>query len=213
MQLLEVDIERAAQALLGGPLKVAIATQGLDPGCMTPGERARLDLVATARRESWLKGRAALKRLLAALGEDEDTSAISFPNRRLSLTHAAGYAVAVAAVAPRLTGVGVDLETERAPHPESARFFLTHREREWLAQAEACARPMHLLRLWTVKEALFKSDPDNQRRGLLDYALEDPEKVTGDGCALEDGSLRIRYATLQLERGFLSIAVSSRKEA
>src|SRR5688500_8593893 len=74
-------------------------------------------------------------------------------------------------------GVGVDIETGRRPPPRMARFFLTRKERRCLGQPS----PEQLLRLWTVKEALFKADPLNHRRVLADYALDDP--LADAGCA------------------------------
>ena len=53
---------------------------------LTPGELARLP--DGIRRHDWLLGRAALKALLGI----DDTSSLAFPNRSVSLTHAAGVA-------------------------------------------------------------------------------------------------------------------------
>ena len=36
-----------------------------------------------------------------------------------------------------------------------------------------------MLRLWTVKEALFKSDPNNDGNVLKNYIVENPKNLSG----------------------------------
>ena len=214
MRLREKAIEQALSTALGVPLHVAIARDAIAPHRLAPGETARSRRVAdTPRYESWLRGRAALKRLLMVLGEDDDTSAITFPHRCLSLSHSGEYAVALATDSACQVGAGIDLELDREPHPESARFFLREREQAWLMRQEANDHSVQLLRLWTVKEALFKADPGNQGTGLLDYALEDPGEARGDAWVAGGRLLWMRYATLQLGPGALSVAIAYRKES
>jgi phosphopantetheinyl transferase len=154
---------------------------------------------------SWLRGRAALKRLLAEHGPQTDTSTIVFPHRRLSLTHSGDYAVAMAVEAPGQAGVGVDIELDREPRSSMARFFLSDAEREtdWsLAD---------LLRLWTVKEALFKADPGNAGHSLTDYNMTDCKSHVGTASVRHDSTLWMRYASVPLDGGFLSAAISFRE--
>ena len=214
MQFREDDIDRAMRAVLGVPLKVAIAREAAEVCRLTPGEVARFHQVAaTPRRDSWLRGRAALKRLLTYLGEEQDTSALAFPHRWFSLTHSGEYAVALGTEGTGLKGIGIDLELNRVPRPEAARFFLSPREQRWAMHMPESARPMHLLRLWTVKEALFKSDPQNRATGLLDYCLEDPANDNGKAYGLGESPLYMRYASLHLGQGFLSIVIACQQEA
>ncbi|HEX7900199.1 MAG TPA: 4'-phosphopantetheinyl transferase superfamily protein [Planctomycetota bacterium] len=164
---------------LGLPMRLAAAAEvAVD---LAPGERTALDrLKAERRRDSWLRGRAALKALLGGI----DTSALRFPNAELSLTHTEDVAVAVACEGAG--GVGIDLEV-RPPSERAARRFLS------AAEFEAAGGPDGWLRLWTVKEARFKADLRNQGRTILEYAAEDP---------------RFRHASVRVFGGWLTVALA-----
>ncbi|HEX9444746.1 MAG TPA: 4'-phosphopantetheinyl transferase superfamily protein [Candidatus Binatia bacterium] len=208
MTLDEAALERELKARLGTPFKLAVAGDPFPEAELTAGESARLrELRSTARRAAWLRGRAALKSLLGALGQNPDTSKIHFPSARFSLTHSGDHAVAVGALSPSLRGIGVDLEIHREVHPDAARFFLNRREQSWWMELEKSVRSRELLRLWTVKEALFKSDPDNRDATLADYALEDPEKQAGGAFGPGAGAPAMRYGSLLLPDAVLSLAV------
>ena len=152
---------------------------------LTPGERAQLP--DGPRRHDWLLGRAALK--AHGIG---DTSTVTFPNRCLSLTHSAGIAVAARCEGDQ-AGVGVDLEAWRTMDPRAARFFLRPEEQG------------DLLRLWTVKEALFKATPDNAGMALVDYALAHPE--AHEGLATDRLGRTFEYQSRRRPEGWLTIAV------
>jgi len=164
---------------LGLPLRLVAAAEPATE--LAPGEQAAFEkLKAAPRRQSWLRGRTALKALLG----DVDTSHLRFPHPELSLTHTEDVAVAVSC--PGAAGVGVDLET-RTPSERAARRFLSPGE---FAQAPG---PDDWLRLWTVKEALFKADLRNKGRVVTQYALDDP---------------RFRHASIRVFGGWLTVAVA-----
>jgi len=163
-----------------------------------------LRLTAPPRRDSWLRGRAALKRLAGAIGLPEDTSALKFPHPAISLTHSELWAVAIGLNSPKLQGLGVDLELKSQPKPETARRFLNPSEMVWLRRMDEAEQPRALHRLWTVKEALFKSDPENRDHTLKDYALADPGFVAGRA---RRGPRLFHYASFEVAHGFLSVAV------
>ncbi len=149
---------------------------------LTSGEEGVLStLKAAARREGWLRGRAALKKLL---GKDLDSSRLRFPHPEISLTHAGEVAVAVLCEGAR--GTGVDLEL-RPPSERAARRFLS------AAEFAAALGPDDWLLFWTVKEACFKADLRNRGRTVLDYAVQDP---------------RFRHASLRAFGGWLTVAVA-----
>lgn len=152
---------------------------------LTAGELAALP--AGPRRQDWLLGRAALK--AHGIG---DTSTVVFPNRGLSLTHSAGVAVAARCDGDQ-AGVGVDLEAWRTIDPRSARFFLGPDEQG------------DLLRLWTVKEALFKATPANAGAVLVDYRVEDPCSL--EGTAQDRHGRMFEYLSRRRPEGWLTIAV------
>lgn len=162
-------------------------------------------------------GRAALGGVIGRLGGNLRADDLTFPHPRYSLTHSAGWAVALGVNAPELLGVGIDLELDRVPDPRSARFFLTGAEETWWAALPAVRRSSQLLRLWTVKEALFKADPANAATGLADYHLERPgldagpalRTGAGTGNAVEVPA-RFGYAAFPFARGCLSVAILTR---
>jgi len=213
MPLDERALEKAVEKELGIPLKAAISAQPIEEGQLTPGEQSQLQLLTAARRRaSWLKGRSALKRLLSYFGESPETAHLSFPHPRFSLTHSGAYAIAVGTASSHWLGIGIDLELKRISHLGSARFFLNQEERRWLRQQEESLQPAHILRLWTIKEALFKSDPDNPVADLIDYLLEDPARWSGRALVFHQGNpMEIRYFSCPFEEGFLSVAALPRK--
>jgi hypothetical protein len=187
------------------PICACIEGAPLTEEGLSAGERDELArLTAPSRRESWLRGRAALKRLAAVMGADPDTSTLRFPNPRLSLTHSETWAVAIGLDSPKLHGIGVDLELKSAPKPEAARRFLNPSELVWLRRMDEGDHPRLLHRLWTVKEALFKADPENSGRTVREYALADPGFVAGRA---RRGTRLFHYASFEVPDGFLSVAV------
>lgn len=209
MNRIEKRLERRLQEEIFVPLKVAVSTAPISVSRLAPKELAAFkDFPLPARQDLWLRGRSALKRLLARLEEDEDTSGIHFPNARYSLTHSRGVAIAVGVEEVRLRGIGVDLETGRTPRVESARFFLGPREQEWCLRFEPSVRSEHLQRLWTVKEALFKADPHNRNTGLVDYVVEYPGKPKGRVFTAGGRELAMAYGSIPFAGGALSVAIS-----
>jgi phosphopantetheinyl transferase len=104
-------------------------------------------------------------------------------------------------------GVGMDIETNRVVQPEAARFFLSDSEQQWLKDQTGTASSRALLRLWTVKEAIFKADPDNSEKILGEYVLEKPSDWAGSAYRKDRRRLQFHYASIEVDRGFISIAV------
>lgn len=203
-----IRLERILADELGVRLFVVVTEQALDHRRLTVEEATRFnELKTTPRRRSWLKGRDALKRLLVRMGEPDDTSTIRFPSNRVSLSHSASYAVAVGAGAGELSGIGVDLELDRIPDLRSARFFLSQAEQSWLEGLPEDSRPVQLLRLWTIKEAVFKADPENHARMPYEYKVMEPSARAGNAFHPAHGTRAIRYLSIEMERGFLTLAV------
>ena len=187
------------------PIQACFESQPVAEERLTAGERTVFDSLASpTRRASWLRGRAALKRLQASLGGAEDTSILKFPHPKLSLTHSESWAIAVGSTSPKLLGIGVDLEVKGAPKPETARRFLNPAELVWLRRMDEGDREKMLHRLWTVKEATFKADPENPGKTLRDYGLADPGFVAGKA---RRGDRVFYYTSFEVPDGFLSVAV------
>ena len=105
-----------------------------------------------------------------------------------------------------LLGIGLDIETGRSVSLETARFFLTESERAGSQDQRT------LLRLWTVKEAIFKADPKNDEKILGDYAIENPLQWRGTAYSRGSKLLRFHYSSIEVDDGFLSIAVLAKGE-
>lgn len=200
----EGSLELELTSGLGLSLAIEIAGEPLAPGAMTRTEHAQyLSVRGGVREESWLRGRAALKGLLQRLERTVDTSSMSFPNERYSLTHSGPYAVACGTAQRDVRGMGIDLEVAAQPSPDAARLFLTPAELAWLS---GLTDPRgELVRLWTIKEALFKADLHNGSNWLTDYELIRPAKRRGEAVASRSGH-RFRYASLAVEQGAISVA-------
>jgi 4'-phosphopantetheinyl transferase superfamily protein len=209
MLLDERYLEQELQRALGLPLRVSVARAPLGEEALSPAERSRAPVPRGTRGEqAWLRGRAALKRLLARLGEETDTASLRFPHPRLSLSHTGRWAVAVGlGRGAEVEGLGVDLERGRTPPAGSERFFLAVAEQSWLAAVEPERRPWESLRLWTTKEALFKACPANAGALLGDYRLLDPAAWTGRAGKVGESGILWRYSTLSLAEGFLTVGV------
>ncbi|MBX9686269.1 MAG: 4'-phosphopantetheinyl transferase superfamily protein [Candidatus Obscuribacterales bacterium] len=101
-----------------------------------------------------------------------DTCMLSLPNKALSLSHNNQLAVALL-ILERSWGAGIDLEAPRPVKEGATRFYLHPEEQQFLYGRNTEDAQLELLRLWTVKEALFKSDLLNSEKTLLNYRLED----------------------------------------
>ncbi|MGH3466116.1 MAG: 4'-phosphopantetheinyl transferase superfamily protein [Thermocrispum sp.] len=112
---------------------------------------------------------------------------------------------------PAIAGIGVDIEDDRAPEPETAGLFLTCTERSQLTAVAPEQGPPTLQRLWTVKEALFKADPDNSTGVLRRYSVTSATARHGPAVRHRTASPAapaFHYLSLALPRGFISVAVA-----
>ena len=116
-----------------------------------------------------------MKKLLLSLKMDPDTSTLSFPHPTLSLSHTKDWAVAIGVLAGpmKIDGIGIDLELSRPVQDDHARFYLSKSE------CESAIDEDQRLRLWTVKEALFKADPDNHDAVIGHYRVQTPSALSG----------------------------------
>jgi len=169
-----------------------------------------------ARRRTWLVGRAALKPLLQQMSLPPDSSFMQFPHKQISLSHSGNLAIAVGSLDHDLSGLGVDLETVLDLNPRTGRFFLTEAEIEAL---DGGLKELRLAELWTVKEAIFKSDLRNQHRLLSDYQIIDwPNKSCcgwATSCLAEQtqgnsncsaGTARFQFCLLNTAIGNVALA-------
>jgi 4'-phosphopantetheinyl transferase len=175
---------------------------------LTPDERALLaGLPLAKRRDDWRLGRWTAKALLAAVLDvpvdrvgvraaddgapeafvDGTTAGVS-----LSLSHR--DRVAVAAVAPHPTVVGIDLETLETRSDAFVREWLSDEERATLPSA-GTARDVRVLCSWTGKEASAKVLRGGLRLAVR-HAVVIPSRSTG---GLRWSPLRVTWAREQVE--------------
>lgn len=191
---------------LGLDLRFNVASGDGPTAALSRAEREQFEtLENTPRAKSWLLGRAALKRLRSDIDGCSDVDGLTFPNARFSLTHSSDMALAVAEPTGCLAGIGVDLEMDARIRPAAARFFLTRREQAWLRTQRRERWALHLLRLWCVKEAVFKANPGNAGQTLADHELSHPSDARGEARALS--GQRVEYASWCEFRTCVALAV------
>jgi len=191
---------------LGLDLRFNVITGDGSVDTLSVAEREQFQtLESTPRAKSWLLGRAALRRLRAELDECDDVDELTFPNSRFSLTHSNDVALAVAEPSGCLDGIGVDLEIDARIQSAAARFFLTDREQSWLRSQKPERWPLHLLRLWCIKEAVFKANPGNAGQTLADYELACPGDARGEARTLAGQD--VEYASWCESRTCVALAV------
>jgi 4'-phosphopantetheinyl transferase EntD len=200
---------------LGVKLTAVIATEPVSTESLLASELLQLQPIHSAKRiESWLLGRAALKNLLRNLGLDTDTSLLSFPHSSLSLSHTANAAIAVCVQDDRVSGVGVDIERKRDMNPKSGRFFLLPDEQAYVDRVVENLKSNELLRLWTLKESLFKADSSNKRKTLKEYFLFNASRMSGLAAERsQPTNPSYRYASLTYDHFFIAAAVHVKSSA
>lgn len=161
------ELALSARAIL--PAGIACAVVAIGEGTLLPAEQAAMARAVPGRRAEFAAGRLALRQAMAAAGLafSPDRPILPAADRRpdlppdysVSLTHAGGLCVAIAASAPG-TALGIDIEPRSAHLPDD------------LGDA---IRPYRLLRhdipplaAFCAKEALFKRQFPATRR-LLDF--------------------------------------------
>jgi len=194
------QVETRLQEAAGDGVHLAVATDS--------------SAIESYREHEFRLGRTALGRVMSRLGDRSDPHRVRFPHPALSLSHSAGTAVAVGVRAAGATGLGVDLELPRKVDVRAARFFLAAGEAERFGVDHAGADPDLVQQLWTIKEAVFKADLDNDGLLLRDYRiceLNHPDRSRSSAVVTEGlarrGAARFRFRSIRLPELVLSIAL------
>lgn len=192
-------LEAEAGVALGAPVRLAAVRAG--DACMA----GAVDVPARALDRR--RGRAALARVLDQLGRVESAEAVRFPHPQLSLSHSGNWAIAAGCVSAG--GLGVDLEFARPMDPRAARFFLIANELNYVGALPRERQGVELLRLWTVKEAIFKACIGNGGGLLADFCLDDPAAVVGAARRVDGSTFTARYVSIDLGEGWLAVALAA----
>ena len=156
--------------------ELIIAFSDKNEGCLTSSELNDCKYTKNSPRYfDWIGGRSALKMIITYLNKNLDVTKISFPHPFLSLSHAKGCAVAIGVSnkTNSVKGIGIDLELNRKVTVEHNRYYLSKYESDLVNDID------DRLRLWTVKEALFKADPNNDGNVLKNYIVKNPKPLSG----------------------------------
>lgn len=214
------ELEEHFSSTLGCRILLSLCFDEIAEEALSKNEKLKFaEMKHEARRSSWLRGRKALKQILAQAGHelgenakhaqaDLDTTKLEIPHPRLSLSHSAELAVAAACL-DEVNGVGVDLEAKREVRDGVIRFFLQDAEKNTLEKMPEPGRADSLLRLWTVKESLFKADTNNQGMTLLKYAVDDAVTLVGTGYrCMSETQLNFKYSSLKIDDYWLTVALA-----
>jgi len=209
----ELELSRQFSAELNCPIKLFLCREQVGESDLSDAEKLRLaEMKHPLKRESWLRGRFALKNIVAELEDLSDwqtidTMQIRMPNANYSLSHSGDFAASVFSAAGK--GIGVDLEMERIVKSGSTKFFLASHEKDWtMTLSEGPEQNDQILRLWTVKEALFKSDLQNEGKTVSRYVLDEPPVLSGSAFTLSDsGGKSFRYSSQKFLNYWLTIAI------
>jgi 4'-phosphopantetheinyl transferase EntD len=141
------------------------------------------------------------------MGRDEPADAVRFPHPALSLSHSGDWAIAAGCAAA--DGLGVDLEFARPMDARAARFFLAGPELDYVGSLPPPQQGAELLRLWTVKEAVFKACADNRGRLLADFRLDEPAARAGTARRVDGSGFTARYGSIDLGEAWLAVALAT----
>lgn len=139
-----------------GGVAAAFGRIGAFEAALWPAERAAAEAMGPQRLAAYASGRRVAHAALAALGEVAGPVTSSGrlprwpPGAVGSIAHSRTLAVAVAARAREVRGVGVDLEAEGRVGERLAARVLVHAERQRLAEA-------HWTLAFSAKEAVYKA--------------------------------------------------------
>ena len=114
-----------------------------------------------------------------------------------------GERISIAAGISPAQGIGIDFESWRQIEAGLLRCFLTEAEQKQLTVQSNFTR----LRLWTVKQALFKASAVNRGLRLTDFEIDEVGVMTGRARNCTRGNSALRYTSFMLRQGLLSIAI------
>jgi phosphopantetheinyl transferase len=198
LKRLEIDLRRRLKA----PVSLASARAPLAEDQLDFTTRQRLTGFTTAeRRNQWLRGRSALMAIAAKLDIEPRLAALNPPCPGISLTH--GERISIAAGISPAQGIGIYFGSWRQIEASLLRCFLTEAEQEQLTVQSNFTR----LRLWTVKQALFKASAVNRGLRLTDFEIDEVAEITGRARNCSRANSQLRCTSFMLRQGLLSIAI------
>lgn len=196
MKRLETEASRALQI----PISLVSARKPLLSSTLDLADEQRLIEFSTPqRKQQWLRGKHAILKLAQKLDLNIPLSRLHPPCTGISLTHNGKWSIA--AGIDNGQSIGVDFESWHQIDDAMLRWYLTPDEQRQMKTASQFTR----LRLWTIKEALYKANHSSREFALTDFELEQVSALTGKACGPDK---RFRYTSLILRQGLLSLAIT-----
>lgn len=125
-----------------------------------------------------------------------------------SITHSGNLAFAVST--PKnddICGIGIDLEIDRELNTRTARMFLSPKE---LSELENPSNE-ELLKLWTIKEAIFKSTPENNGLFLRNFEIKNRDSQKGSAFCINNPENEYVFSSLRIDAGIISVAICTNR--
>jgi len=127
------------------------------------------------------------------------------PHSKSSISHSKGICWAV--TCPQAAGVGIDVEKIRPMPLDSLRFYCSKDELSSFKEKSLQSSESRL-QFWTLKEALFKSDMDNQGCRLSQYSvLEWPDRQNHGVGITPQGELRALFSK-KIGKAYFSLSIA-----
>lgn len=140
------------------------------------------------------------------LGCRTKAKSVRFPKTKASVCHADNKGFAVVSHDNNVKGIGIDFEPKHQIKPSWLSTFSGKQENAQLHSPTSETAT----RLWTVKEAAHKANPNNHRIGWLSaYSLSNPNLWLGKVTAKKNyGRDHYYYASKAYTNGILSIVIN-----
>lgn len=202
-------ITEQCRKALAHPIELSLICGPFNSPSLSAAEQERANTYKhEGGKEAYLRGRAALKALLSVLKQNEDTSLLAFPSPNFSLSHSGDCALAAASPNGDLCGLGVDIEMNRLVKPKMTKFYLTEQETSYINTVSIEKQNSELLRLWTIKEALFKADLNNRGMVIGNYSINRPADLCGTAIVKsKEDSPTFSYISLLFPEACVSVAI------
>lgn len=157
-----------------------------------------------ATQPQWLMSRIAISRLLYQHKRDpRESLSLSFPNKNFSISHKRNFSVALYLKGNTFQGCGVDLELAKKIPQSHWHFFMTSDEILKINKNSKLKASQLASRVWAIKEALLKSDMENDGKFLKDYPLENFMKAQG---SFRIKNKKYKYFCIKKRAHYLALA-------
>ncbi len=133
------------------------------------------------------------EKAFADLGFKEN---LSFPNKEISISHS--KEIFVLLKIQGFNGVGIDLEFKQRNYSKKLRNRIINLEEKEVV------KDFDTLKIWTIKEALFKANPQNNNTIIKNYIIKNSELASFKS---NNSEIIFEYLCLDLKDFYFSCAI------